>query len=131
MSLKNIEHIVVVMFENRSFDNLLGWLYNDQVAPSYNIPPKSPPTFEGLNHNGYSNLINGKKIFASCPPTGWPPMNNPYSVPSIDPHEEFEHVTFQLFSTSNPNENDIPDMSGFLQNYSSTSAGVQSAEQIM
>jgi hypothetical protein len=27
-SLRKIEHIVVLMLENRSFDNLLGWLYD-------------------------------------------------------------------------------------------------------
>ncbi len=28
--MQNIEHVVVVVLENRSLDNLLGWLYADQ-----------------------------------------------------------------------------------------------------
>ena len=28
-----IKHVVVLMLENRSFDNLLGWLYADQAPP--------------------------------------------------------------------------------------------------
>ena len=41
-TLDNIEHIVVLMMENRSFDNVLGWLYN-----SDNLPPGE--TFNGVN----------------------------------------------------------------------------------
>ncbi|WP_353063782.1 alkaline phosphatase family protein [Tunturiibacter psychrotolerans] len=29
-NLSLIKHIIVVMFENRSFDNMLGWLYPDR-----------------------------------------------------------------------------------------------------
>ena len=49
MGMENIEHVVVVMMENRSFDNLLGWLYDNQTdPPPFNIPPQSPTTFDGL-----------------------------------------------------------------------------------
>jgi phospholipase C len=30
--LSGIEHIVVLMLENRSFDNILGWLYDSNNA---------------------------------------------------------------------------------------------------
>jgi len=46
--LENIEHIVVLMFENRSFDNVLGWLYDSQNAPPFNQVP-SGQSFEGLD----------------------------------------------------------------------------------
>jgi phospholipase C len=51
MALKDIEHIVLVMMENRSFDNLLGWLYDENNRPAFNIPDQQPPTFEGLKPN--------------------------------------------------------------------------------
>jgi phospholipase C len=38
-NLAKIRHIVVVMLENRSFDNMLGWLYADQL----NVPPLNLP----------------------------------------------------------------------------------------
>jgi hypothetical protein len=42
--------------ENRSFDNLLGWLYDDQNNPApFNIPPQAPTAFAGLAQNCYSN----------------------------------------------------------------------------
>jgi len=57
--LANIRHLVVVMFENRSFDSLLGYLYSTSSAvpanwsPGWQVPPlpmqngKQQP-FEGL-----------------------------------------------------------------------------------
>ena len=44
VGIENIECVVVVMFENRSFDNLLGWLYDAANPPKFNIPanPHSP-----------------------------------------------------------------------------------------
>ena len=53
--LPNIKNIVVVMFENRSFDNLLGYLYSDGSAqagwPAGLTPPPvvpAPQSFDGL-----------------------------------------------------------------------------------
>jgi Phosphoesterase family len=42
-SLSSVEHIVVLMLENRSFDHMLGYLYSD----SGNVSPAGQP-FEGL-----------------------------------------------------------------------------------
>lgn len=134
MGLENIKHVVVLMFENRSFDNLLGWLYdNDTNPPKQNIPPQNPPVFHGLKENTYFNLLSpgGEKVFACRPTSAWPSCPNCNQVPTPDPHEEFEHVTQQLFGTPNPPEGAVADMSGFLQNYATTNAGVGSAKQLM
>jgi len=100
VGIENIEHVVVVMMENRSFDNLLGWLYDADNPPALNIPPQTPPTFFGLSPNTCSNTLNGKTIFASQPPTAWPPANNPNLVPTPDPQEVFDHVTAQIGSAA-------------------------------
>jgi phospholipase C len=139
MGIENIEHIVVVVFENRSFDNLLGWLYdNEQNRPKHNIP--APPTgelpsFDGLKEKTFFNklispsdpepyyAVQGTSTWASCP--------NCNTVPTPDPHEEFEHVTEQIFGKKAPTHDDQADMSGFLQNYFSTAAGLESCRQIM
>jgi phospholipase C len=133
MGMENIEHLVVVMFENRSFDNLLGWLYDNETnPPKLNIPDQTPPTFDGLKPNTYSNsLANGEKVFVSRPPTSWPSCPNANQVPTPDPQEKFDQVTFQIFGKSAPGPKDKPDMSGFLQNYSTTDAGNDSVKQIM
>lgn len=132
MGMENIEHLVVVMFENRSFDNLLGWLYdNDTDPPKLNIPAQNPPTFDGLKANTYSNFLNGQEIFASRPPSSWPSCPNPNQTPTPDPQETFDHVTFQLFGNFSPAPGDTPDMSGFLEDYATTGVDAESAKQIM
>jgi phospholipase C len=132
MALKDIEHIVVLMMENRSFDNLLGWLYdNESNPPALNIPPQPSPTFEGLKPNTYFNELNGSRVYVSRPPTAWPPANNPNVVPTPDPHEEFQYVTVQLFGKASPASGAMADMSGFLLDYSAPNAGGANAAQIM
>jgi len=46
--LSQIDHIIVVMLENRSLDNLCGWLYAD-TTPGHFIPQGSNPSFDGVN----------------------------------------------------------------------------------
>src|ERR1041385_5159242 len=131
MGMELIEHVVVVMFENRSFDNLLGWLYdNDQNRPKFNIPTPAGgmTTFEGLSKDEFFNklivpgqetlgyAVQGTSACRSCP--------NPNQVPTPDPHEEFEHVTEQIFGKRDPGPEDTANMGGFLQNYSTTGAGL-------
>ncbi len=132
MALKDIEHFVVVMMENRSFDNLLGWLYDDQTdPPPFNLPDQKPTTFAGLKPNTYFNELAGNRVYATHPPTAWPPANNPNVVPTPDPHEEFQFVTLQLFGTATPAPGATPTMSGFLLDYSAPDAGGSAAGQIM
>jgi len=129
----NIEHVVVVMMENRSFDNLLGWLYADvDNHPPVNIPEQNPTTFDGLTKDGFFNqAADGTKVFVSHPPTGWPPQNNPTVVPTPDPNEEFVNITEQIFGTKTPAPDAKADMSGFLKNYGSIAGAANSAGQIM
>lgn len=132
--MKNIEHVVVVMMENRSFDSLLGWLYDNEIdPPPFNIPNQNPATFDGLSAAKYSNVLNGQTVYAAHPPTGWPPSNNPALVPTPDPQEVFDHVTAQLFGTATPmpTSGAVPDMSGFLADYATTTAGPANAGQVM
>jgi phospholipase C len=138
MGMENIEHVVVVMFENRSFDNLLGWLYdNDQNRPKLNIPTPAPgelPTFEGLSKDNFFNTLvvpqGEEKVYAVKGTSSWPSCGDKNQVPTPDPHEEFEYVTQQIFGRIDPGQNDKANMSGFLQNYFSTEA-VTSCGQIM
>ena len=133
--IDNIEHVVVVMMENRSFDNLLGWLYNNTTdRPPFNIPEQAPTTFEGLEENKYSNQLSGAnspKVFASRPPTGWPPANNPNLVPTPDPHEEFPNITTQIFGSGASSAGAQANMSGFLEDYATVPNVGTSAGQIM
>lgn len=136
-----IKHLVVVMMENRSFDNLLGFLYADaNNQPPINIP--APPagaqtTFDGLiNPNPASPFWNpsnadyfaGKdpvKVFATRGTAG----AQPFLVPDHDPHEEFSNITFQIMG---PPGWTGPKMMGFLVDYITTDPGhPEKANQLM
>ena len=93
-----MEHVVVVMFENRSFDNLLGWLYDEKTVPTGS-------SFEGLAGGDYSNPIPGSdKRIAAHVYTG--PTDTIMSSPQPDPGEAFPHVNTQLFGVVSPSSNE-------------------------
>jgi phospholipase C len=124
-----IDHVVVIMFENRSFDNLLGRLY----------APGEVASFDGVLGKELSNPIPdwapdpaGRKVV----PYGVAANMN---TPSPDPGEEYQHVNTQLFGIIDPPSNrDIapakmappynapanprqqPTMDGFVADYIST-----------
>jgi phospholipase C len=89
-----LDHVVVVMFENRSFDNLLGYLYS----------PAEKAGFEGVADKDLSNPIPSG---ADLSERGLVPVHRASSMdsPDPDPGEEFPHINTQLFGTVSPPEN--------------------------
>ncbi|MCZ6766565.1 MAG: phosphoesterase [bacterium] len=125
--LKSIKHVLVVMFENRSFDNLLGWLYDEE-------PPPRCKDFDGL-HRGLWNPLNNvdanglpfvEKVYVRKNGEGLPYGRHPnkpvpvdYRVPSPDPGEGYRATNYQLFgqfdvATQYPPP---PTNMGFVNNY--------------
>jgi phospholipase C len=90
-----LDHVVVLMFENRSFDNLLGRLYQ----------PGEVASFEGVLGKDLSNPVpewaadraGGDRISYGVAAD----MN----TPSSDPGEEYPHVNTQLFGIIDPPAN--------------------------
>ena len=82
-----LDHVVVVMFENRSFDNLLGRLYE----------PGEVESFEGVIGKDLSNPIPEWAEHGAdrgvVPYGVSPTMNTPWP----DPGEELPHINTQLF----------------------------------
>ena len=135
--LPQVKNIVFLMLENRSLDNLLGWLYNSPgqpAAPTNVYPQGSPSAFAGLTPGLYSNPANtwleGVKNY---PVTTVPPDlgTDQDRVPAYDPYEEMKiddgwnGVLNQMFG----NQDTIPGlpetgapvgMNGFLQDYYSS-----------
>jgi phospholipase C len=115
MSLKQIEHVVVLMLENRSFDSLLGWLY-ERDAPALNIPAAAHnDRFRGMQSVNPANYVNtalGGTLRAE-PTRGV----QGFSVPGVDPGEEFGHVNTQFFRNANPSPDDPVTMTGLLQDF--------------
>ncbi|MFT4233048.1 MAG: alkaline phosphatase family protein [Leucobacter sp.] len=82
------DHLVVVMGENRSFDNILGYLYT---------PDDPPPggSFEGLAFGDYSNTAEDGTVVPAHRYTG--STDRIMGRPDPDPGEEYPHVNTQLF----------------------------------
>src|SRR5256885_1506014 len=74
--MDRIKHMVVVMMENRSFDNLLGFLYaNENNAPPINIPAPSAggqTSYDGLSEpnptSPFWNPSNADYFTKNAPP---------------------------------------------------------------
>ncbi len=115
----HIEHIVYLMLENRSFDHILGWLYDEGESCNFIPEPRvgSKPAsyqYNGLNTGNYSNAdAKGNKTYASKIP-----KNNTQAIPDVDPNEPFEHVHHQLKNN----------MQGFITDFASETSN---PEQIM
>lgn len=101
-SLRNIEHIVVLMLENRSFDSMLGKLY------------PMDKSFNGITGNETNPLYGQHDI---------PIWNNTLndsssmSIPTPDPGELWVDINMQLFGLNGKPGNQPPTMNGFVNNY--------------
>ena len=132
--LDTFDHVVVLMLENRSFDNLLGYLYSP-LDPAYpnGVPSNAPlgKTLEGVYGKNLSNPVPAGT--PNPPPNGATtvpviPLNDPNShSPYPDPGETYDHVNTQLWNQ--PNGHDKPpynlppkplppqSMNGFVNDY--------------
>jgi phospholipase C len=138
-----IEHVVVLMMENRSFDNLLGWLYDDVGnKPPRNIPNSGAPTFEGLSRNAFWNTREASKhddpgaerVYATRGVSGLKGASHVgkydwYNKPRPCPSEEYPSFLEQMFGTEAPAEGSAAKMNGFLANY--IKAEAKDCNQIM
>jgi phospholipase C len=90
------DHVVVLMGENRSFDNMLGWLYTPDTIPQ-------GETFDGLAFGDYANSSpSGERIEAH---TYSGATDDVMGRPNPDPGEEYPHVNTQLFGVVAPTAN--------------------------
>ena len=115
MSMDNIEHVVVLMLENRSFDMMLGWLYEHDQSVINNIPQAAANDkyrgLQGVNPDDFINTaLNG--TLTAKPSRGV----KGFTVPDVDPGEEFEHVLTQFYDHVTPLP-DQPNMQGLLEDF--------------
>jgi len=91
------EHVVAVMFENRSFDCILGRLY----APGQ-VPRNQP--YNGIAGVTYSNPVPPyiDDGHATVTTRISPDTDAAMASPNPDPGEEYQHVNTQLFGTVDP-----------------------------
>ena len=101
--MADIQHVVVLMLENRSFDSMLGRLYPER------------PDFDGLTGDE-SNEWEGKahRVWSSPEATA-----EAACLPNPDPNELFADMTEQIFGAGSQPPLP-PTMSGFVANYMRT-----------
>lgn len=118
-----MDHVVVVLFENRSFDNVLGRLYD----------PSQRPGFDGVLGKELSNPV---PVWAADRPADGVvryDVADHMDSPNPDPGEEFQHTNTQLYNVLDPanrfkdatdmvgaNEpapGQLPTMDGFVTDY--------------
>jgi phospholipase C len=107
--LAAVEHIVVLMLENRSLDHMLGYLY----AGSGNVSPAGDP-FEGLTGSESCIGSNGQPVtvYQITPET-----TDAYFMPGSDPAEGYDEYTSQCFGTTSPVSGAVAPMSGFVTSF--------------
>jgi phospholipase C len=109
-----LDHIVVIMFENRSFDNVIGRLYG----------PGEVESFEGVIGKNLTNPIpewaeNG----ASRKSVEYSVATN-MNTPKPDPGEEYPHINTDLFGVMDPKNRFMP-LSKMVAPYNAPSPGQQ------
>jgi phospholipase C len=110
--LEKIEHIVVLMLENRSFDHMLGFLYEG----TGHVSPLGHP-FEGLTGSESNPDGNGKPVPVF---RIQPSATNPYRMPGANPGEGFQNTHVQLFGSATATTPAVATCNGFVKNFAAT-----------
>ena len=103
-------HIVVLMLENRSFDHMLGFLYEGKTTPS-------GEPFEGLtggesNADASGNEVTVFKIDPAKP--------SAYFMPGCNPGEGYSATNLQLFGADPEPNPPTSTNGGFVTNFAAT-----------
>ncbi len=125
-----IDHVIVVLFENRSLDNVLGHLYG----------PDDNKTFDGVIGKDLSNPIPEWAEHGADRKTVPYGVTENLDTPNPDSGEEYFHTNTQLYNTLDdhnrftigegaaepwnaPPDGATPSMDGFVTDYISTFTG--------
>jgi phospholipase C len=119
---KRIDHVVVLMLENRGFDHFMGFLYGEGVDPSHHVPPIDalqgkhaalgdfmglagralngfPNPFDYDYHTETKNLLrqvtkHPQHIEGTFYPRRGARASN---IPTTNPHEDFVHIFQDMY----------------------------------
>lgn len=111
--LPQIQHIVVLMLENRSFDHLLGFLYSAQGNKSPSGQPFEGLTGKETNPDGKGGAVQVFPIKPTDP--------HAYFMPGADPGEGYLNTNSQLFGNPDAPNPIVPATNnGFVTNFAYT-----------
>jgi phospholipase C len=119
VGLANLEHIVVLMMENRSFDHMLGGL-----SLVFENGAKKYPKINGLTGNESNPDTSGKLIKVQ-------PNAKFQSQLDPDPDHHFPGVDLQIFGGTRPGPDRVADMQGFVKDYFTQTNDVNRSHNIM
>jgi phospholipase C len=111
--LEKIQHIVVLMLENRSFDHMLGMLY----AETRNRSPATGHAFEGLVGNESNPDAAGKAVPVF---PIHPKLSYAYFTPGADPGEGYAATNDQLFGSTTAPTPPVAANTGFVTDFAYT-----------
>jgi phospholipase C len=108
--LSGVDHIVVLMLENRSFDHMLGFLYPGNVSPLGH-------PFDGLTGAESNPDSTGKPVpvFKIEPTTP-----NAYFMPGANPGEGYMATNNQLFGSNTAPTPPVATNQGFVKDFEYT-----------
>ena len=109
--LSAVQHIVVLMLENRSFDHMLGFLYADLG----NVSPAGQP-FEGLTGTEANSDSAGEKFTVTRIS---PKQKYAYFMPGVDPGEGYADTNAQLFGKATAPVPPVATCTGFVTSFAS------------
>lgn len=113
------DHVVVLMFENRSFDNVLGRVYSPAE--------KTQTEFDGVAQGHYANAApDGTRIPAHVY-SGT--TDHIMQQPQPDPGETYPHVNTQLYDVVDPATNDDLRAHGPRAPYNAPPAGATATNE--
>src|SRR5436309_4525638 len=125
----SIKYVVVLMLENRSYDNVLGWLYNPSNPAPYDMAPEGQTLLNGLTgkeSNPNPSSPNGPGIpVQNLDGTTYNGLPYPATcIPMDDPGEYFNDIAQQINGgplptkkDSKPYANYEPGSSGLMQGF--------------
>lgn len=109
--LASVDHIVLLMLENRSFDHMLGYLYPGNITPS-------GQPFEGLAGTESNPDSSGQPVTVYPIEPATP---NAYLMPGADPGEGYMATNSQLYgSNATPAAGTAATCQGYVTNYAYT-----------
>ena len=136
--LDSFEHVVVLMLENRSFDNLLGYLHEGGVPDG--------KTFDGLQNNTVCMPVPTWASDYAQHPFVAPMHAKDYHQPFPDPGEVYQHINTQLYNHIDTDNRKVaackmqppfniptsgssnPSMLGFIKDYINTLEAIECKE---
>lgn len=119
-AMPRIKKIVMLMLENRSLDNVLGWLYEHEDLPLDRVFPAGSSTrFDGIS-NGDRNDVDRMPY---RPAHGTHDRHQPMRQPRWNPNEWWENTGNQMYWDGYGHESvprwsaGTPPMTGFARDY--------------